>query len=118
MNKMNKLAMIVLALVVSFVTNVKGEDVRSANYAEPTGGKAVLTIPDQKDVTSMNFKLVNGTTPGEWKCKLTLENGKGKEFVFLEGPFKGQKYIFGLDKDGTTTLTEQEGRKTVWTMVP
>jgi hypothetical protein len=111
---MNKLATIVLALVVSFITNVKGEE--TSNYAEPTGGKAVLTLNYNNDATAVKFKLVNGTTPGEWKCKLTYEKRQPTEFVFLEGPFKGQKYTVGKDKDGHQTLTEQEGRKTVWTL--
>ena len=105
---MNKLATIILALVVSFVTNVKADDdYFVAKYTEPTGGKAELRASKDK---GFRWLLLNGTTQGEWKCKMV-----DKDITFLEGPFKGQTYKATKNADGKAELHEQGGRKTVWT---
>ena len=114
---MKKFVTIVLALVVSFFTNVKAQDVQKVNlspigkYAEPTGGLAELKKGEGG--AELRFVLHNGTTPGDWKVK-EMDDKAG--FVFLEGPFKDQVYRFSLNAEKTKyKLTEQGGRKTVWT---
>jgi hypothetical protein len=111
---MNKLAMIVLALVVSFVTNVKAVDQKTAigTYSEPTGGKSEIRV---SKTAKLYFALLNGTTPGEWQIEFTEANGEVDGFVFLEGIFKGQKYLMKDGANGKAEFHEQKGRKTVWT---
>ena len=115
MNKVNKFVTIVLALFVSFFTNVKGEIHRpfiDGKWTEPTGGIAEVKIAD--DGKTLTFALLNGDTPGSWKCKIDLDNHC---FVFLEGPFKDQKYNFVVVSAGVAELHEQGGRKTKWAKV-
>jgi hypothetical protein len=109
MNKMNKIATIVLALVVSVVTNAAGFDKThvAGKYTEKTGGKAEIKIA--ADHQTLRFALLNGTTPGGWKCKI-----EGETFIFLEGPFKDQVYLMDITGKGEVFLYEQGGRKTVW----
>ena len=127
---MKKLVTIVLALVVSFFTNVKAEDAFSKNfeglagkYKEPTGGKVELRKSDdaKREAGPWRFILSNSNTPGDWACAPGEDNpGEGKPSVFTitfsEGPFKGSRYIIVRDKDGKVKeLQEEKGRKTVWT---
>ncbi len=115
---MKKLVTIVLALVVSFLTNVKGADMEGAGtYNEPTGGIAIIRKADdaKKESGPLRFKLTNGTTPGEWACMLGKDSDGNGSFVFSEGPFKGQEYKAEKNAKGKWVLTEQGGRKTVWT---
>jgi len=98
-----------MALVFSVFTNVKGADDKEILFkiTEPSGGKAELR--GAANGTTFRFVLLNGTTPGEWKCKI-----EGDDFIFLEGPFKDQKYRREF-KNGKFELHEQGGKKTVWT---
>jgi hypothetical protein len=109
MNKINKIATIVLALVVSVVTNAEGFDktLVAGKYTEKTGGKAEIKIA--KDQQTLRFALLNGTTPGEWKCKI-----EGETFIFLEGPFKDQVYLVDIAGKGEVFLHQEGGRQTVW----
>jgi len=106
---MNKLVTIVLALVVSVVTSVKGFDKTevAGKYTEPTGGKAEITIINP---TTLRFALLNGTTPGEWKCKI-----EGENFIFLEGPFKDKVYLMEMTGKGEVFLHQEGDGHTVWT---
>ena len=120
---MKKLATIVLALVVSVVTNVIGADnapPAAGTYKEPTGGIAIIRKADdaKKESGPLRFKLTNGTTPGEWGCMIggeLTEDPADDKFVFMEGPFKGQTYKVVKNAQGKFELHEQGGRKTVWT---
>ncbi len=112
-----RIAIATLALMMSTVSfayaQKDGFEGLGGSYKEPTGGK--MNIYFKGKVGHLQFKLENGTTPGDWEVRQVTE-GKKRSIVFTEGPFKGEVYnIVRDEKDNVKELRLVGGKKTIWT---